>query len=229
MGKPSNPRTLEPSDPRVLIQFSRLDIWLPGLLAELAALILCLSFHEAAHAWTATRLGDPTARLLGRLTLNPIAHIDVIGTVAFPLIAMVTGAPLIGWARPVPVNTMNLAHPRRDFAVVAAAGPASNMLLAILTVVPLALLSTGEATGSLLLAFLRRLVELNVLLAVFNLIPVPPLDGGNVLAGLVPESVARVLDRLRPYGILVLYALLLSGALFYIYRPINSFLVRWLP
>jgi Zn-dependent protease len=199
------------------------------VLPFLVVLILSLSVNVAAHAWTADRLGDPTARHLGRLTLNPLAHIDWIGTVLFPLVARISGMPLIGWANPVPVNPNNLKHPRRDFAIVAAAGPASNLLLAITAWVPLALLSTGEVTGSLLFAFLRDFIELNVLLAVFNLLPVPPLDGGNVLAGLVPEHVARVIDRLRPFGIFILYGLLLSGVLFEIIRPVDRLLTRYLP
>ena len=199
------------------------------ILPFLVVLILSLSFHEAAHAWSADRLGDPTARLLGRLTLNPLAHIDWIGTVLFPLVARISGMPLIGWAKPVPVNPNNLKHPRRDFAMVAAAGPASNLLLAAGAWIPLALLSTGEVTGSQLLAFLRDFIQLNVFLAVFNLLPVPPLDGGNVLAGLVPEQMARVIDRLRPYGIFILYGLLLSGVLVEIARPVDRLLTRYLP
>ena len=195
----------------------------------LVVLILSLSFHEAAHVWSADKLGDPTARLLGRLTLNPLAHIDWVGTVFFPLIAAISNLPLIGWAKPVPVNPLNLRHPRRGFAMVAAAGPLSNLLLAFLALIPLSLLSTGEVTGSMLLDFLRGFIHLNVFLAVFNLIPVPPLDGGNILAGVVPESAARILDQLRPFGIFVLYALLLSGVLVWIAAPVNGFLVRWLP
>ena len=167
--------------------------------------------------------------MLGRLTLNPLAHIDWIGTVLFPLVARISGMPLIGWANPVPVNPNNLKHPRRDFAMIAAAGPASNLLLAAGAWIPLALLSTGEVTGSQLLAFLRDFIQLNVFLAVFNLLPVPPLDGGNVLAGLVPEQVARVIDRLRPYGIFILYGLLLSGVLLEIARPVDRLLTRYLP
>src|SRR6188768_2940241 len=112
-----------------MIEFCRLDL-IAYILPFLVLLIISLSFHEAAHAWSADRLGDPTARLLGRLTLNPLAHIDWIGTVLFPLVARISGMPLIGWAKPVPVNPNNLKHPRRDFAMVAAAGPASNLLLA---------------------------------------------------------------------------------------------------
>jgi Zn-dependent protease len=180
----------------------------------LAGLILSLSFHEAAHAWTADKLGDPTARQLGRLTLNPLAHIDWIGTVLFPLVAIATGVPLIGWAKPVPVNGANLKAPRRDFAIVALAGPVSNLLLAVVGTVLLAvLLKSGQEVGTPAVAFCASFVGLNVLLAVFNMIPLPPLDGGNVLAGLVPGPVADLIDRIRPFGFLILYALMLTGVL----------------
>jgi Zn-dependent protease len=198
----------------------------------LVVLILSLSFHEAAHAWTADKLGDPTARMLGRLTLNPLAHIDWIGTVLFPLLAIFSGLPLIGWAKPVPVNWHHLRSPRRDFAIVALAGPVSNLLIAVGVVLLLLLLQgTGPAATEATVAedVLRRIAALNVLLAAFNLIPVPPLDGGNVLAGFVPEPVARVIDQIRPYGFLILYALILTGMLGAIMRPVDRLLGRWMP
>jgi Zn-dependent protease len=147
-------------------------------LAELAplflVLILSLSFHEAAHAWTADRLGDPTARLLGRLTLNPLSHIDWIGTVLFPLLAIISGLPLIGWAKPVPVNWTHLRSPRRDFAVIAAAGPVSNLILASGAAIAYAAVE-GAAGGASPIAFLfLQIAAINVLLAVFNMVPVPP-------------------------------------------------------
>jgi Zn-dependent protease len=206
-----------------------LDVIIPSFLV----LIFSLSFHEAAHAWMADRLGDPTARLLGRLTLNPLSHIDWIGTVLFPLLAMVSGLPLIGWAKPVPVSWANLRSPRRDFAVVAIAGPISNLVLAVgAAAVLVPLLSSGGlgADGSLSrpAIVLLMAVNLNVLLAVFNMIPVPPLDGGNVLSGIVPESVARGIDMLRPYGFLILYALMFTGVLGRIAYPVQDMLLRWL-
>jgi Zn-dependent protease len=191
-------------------------------------LILSLSFHEAAHAWTADRLGDPTARMQGRLTLNPLSHIDWIGTVLFPLVALYTGAPLIGWAKPVPVNTQNLRSPRQGFALVAAAGPISNLILAVWAAAALVIFENFQQEPSLFISLLTRTVFLNVLLAVFNLIPVPPLDGGNIIAGFVPEGVARAIDGLRPYGMIVLYALMLTGALGTIAWPIQSAILRWL-
>ncbi len=193
------------------------------VLASFAILLVSLSIHEAAHAWSADRLGDPTARLLGRLTLNPISHIDVIGTMVFPLVAMYSGLPLIGWAKPVPVNWQNLRSPRRDFAVVAAAGPASNLVLAVGFAAVLSIAPVGENVVS---ALFVRAVVVNVLLAVFNMIPVPPLDGGNVLAGFVPEGAARLMDALRPWGFLLLYALMLTGVLETLVWPVGRAILR---
>jgi Zn-dependent protease len=202
---------------------------LDAILPLFVVLILSLSFHEAAHAWMADRLGDPTARRLGRLTLNPLAHIDWIGTVLFPLVAIVSGLPLLGWAKPVPVTWQNLRSPRRDFALVALAGPVSNLVLAAGAAVVLnALVAAGHGGLSTGLMMVAQAVSLNVLLAVFNLIPVPPLDGGNVLAGLVPESAARAIDRLRPYGFLILYALIFSGILGDVVFPIQRVIRGWL-
>jgi Zn-dependent protease len=200
------------------------------LLIAFVILISSLTFHEAAHAWTANKLGDPTARLLGRLTLNPAVHVDLIGTIVFPLIAMLTGFPLIGWAKPVPVDMRNLRQPRRDFAVVAAAGPISNLILAAGGAVVFAAWGADAAseTRELIASGLLRFVLLNVLLAVFNLIPVPPLDGGNILMGVVPESLAVTIDRLRPWGFLVLYALMLSGALAAVIFPVQRAVLGWL-
>lgn len=196
----------------------------------MAVLVGSLSVHEAAHAWAANRLGDPTARRLGRLSLNPAVHVDVIGTLVFPLVAISTGLPLIGWAKPVPVDFRHLRHPRRDFAVIAAAGPASNVALAVLGAGVFAAIDGGNGfrEGSLLAGAVRYFVLLNVLLAVFNMIPVPPLDGGNVLMGVLPASGATLIDRVRPYGFLLLYALMLTGVLSAIMRPVQRFVLGWL-
>jgi len=159
-----------------------------GIFISFIVLLFSLTVHEMAHAWTADRLGDPTARLLGRVSLNPLVHADPIGTVLFPLISMVSGAMLIGWAKPVPVTLRYLRHPRRDYMLVAAAGPISNLTLAVfaailLAIVPVSPLTLGEPNVSVPIAkFLTQMVSLNVLLAVFNLLPIPPLDGGNVMS-----------------------------------------------
>jgi Zn-dependent protease len=211
------------------------DINFAQVFISFAVLLFSLTVHEMAHAWTADRLGDPTARLLGRVSLNPMVHADPIGTVLFPLIALVTGAPLIGWAKPVPVNTRQLSHPRRDYVLVAAAGPLSNLAIAfgaacVLALLPVSPQIYGEANVSAPTAtMLSMLMRLNVLLAVFNLIPIPPLDGGNVLAGLLPPRLAMSFNRLRPYGFLLLYALILSGGFNALVVPPYRLILSWLP
>lgn len=196
-------------------------------------LIASLSVHEAAHAWAADRLGDPTARHLGRLSLNPAVHVDPIGTLLFPAIAMLTNLPLIGWAKPVPVDTRHLKHPTRDFALIAAAGPASNLVMAVVGAVMFAMLPTaapGDIAGRVVASAPREIffvfTYLNVMLAVFNMIPVPPLDGGNVLLGVLPAAGARIVEQLRPYGFLLLYALMLTGVLGKFVWPIAAFIAR---
>jgi len=205
-----------------------------GIFISFIVLLFSLTVHEMAHAWTADRLGDPTARLLGRVSLNPIVHADLIGTVVFPLVSLVSGAMLIGWAKPVPVNLRYLHHPRRDYMLVAAAGPVSNLVLAVfaailLAIVPVSPQTLGESNVSVPIAkLLASLVSLNVLLAVFNMLPIPPLDGGNVLAGLLPPNLAELLNKVRPYGFVLLYALILSNGFSYIVIPPARFILSWL-
>ena len=212
---------------------------LPGidigqLFIALLVLLFSLTIHEMAHAWTADRLGDPTARLLGRVSINPLVHIDPIGTVLFPLLAAVSGVPLIGWAKPVPVRVGNLRHRRRDYMLVAAAGPASNLVLATMASIALRMMPISPGNiGNLDLSgpvavLAMRAIEINVLLAVFNMIPIPPLDGGNVLAGVLPGRFAAGFDALRPYGFLLIYALMLTGMLAMFVGPPYYFLLSWL-
>ena len=212
-----------------------LDINFAQVFIAFAVLLFSLTFHEMAHAWTADRLGDPTARLLGRVSFNPIVHADPIGTVLFPLLAIIGHLPIIGWAKPVPVVVSRLRRKRRDYVLVAAAGPASNLVLAVVAAVVLAALPVsplvlGQPNVSApVAAFLSLAVRLNILLAVFNMLPIPPLDGGNVLSGLLPQRFATILDQVRPYGFLLLYALLLTDGFYYLVVRPSNFLRSWLP
>ena len=194
----------------------------PAVIA-FAIVLVSLTIHEAAHAWTADRLGDPTARMLGRVSLNPIVHIDPIGTLLLPLVAAVSGLPIIGWAKPVPVNIGRLRHHRRDFMIVAAAGPLSNIGQAIVAAVVVQVMYGAGTEPDLLTDIFRLAVRINLLLAFFNLVPIPPLDGGNVLAGLLPEAGAAALDALRQWGFILLYALMLSGVLSQLILPPTFF------
>jgi Zn-dependent protease len=170
--------------------------------------------------------------MLGRVSLNPLVHIDPIGTILLPLIAAVSNFPIIGWAKPVPVNTSRLAHPRRDFMIVAAAGPASNIALAVLGAVLVQFVPSAPgfrpSDGLDLTSVLFMAGSINIFLAVFNLIPIPPLDGGNVLAGLLPPNAADVLDKLRPFGFVILYGLMFTGILGDLIVPPARFLLRLL-
>jgi Zn-dependent protease len=206
----------------------KLSLWaLPILIAVI--------LHELAHGYVAFRLGDPTAARLGRLTLNPFAHVDLFGTVILPLLLLFGGAPfLFGYAKPVPVNFGNLRNPRRDMVLVALAGPVTNLLLAGLSAIAYRALSSVDAPeGNLLtvnLLFLKAMAGssllMNVGLAVFNLLPLPPLDGGRVATGLLPRSPAIALARLEPYGMLIIMLLLASGALDRVLHPMTRFIIQ---
>ena len=171
--------------------------------------LFAITLHEVAHGWVARQFGDRTAEMLGRLTVNPLKHIDPIGTVVVPAIALMTTGFLFGWAKPVPVATRNLRNPRRDMMLVAAAGPSANILMAIFWAFFTKLVAMSGLEGMTLLFFLTMGqigVFINVILAVFNMLPIPPLDGGRVLSGLLPPRVSTRLDALEPYGLIIVLA-----------------------
>ena len=206
----------------------QLSLWAVPILA---AVVL----HELAHGYVAFRLGDPTAARLGRLTLNPFAHVDLFGTVLLPLILLFTGAPfLFGYAKPVPVNFLNLRNPRRGMVLVALAGPGMNLHLAGLSALAFrSLLSLHIPDNELLTSNLAVIalmakysVAINVSLAVFNLLPLPPLDGGRAATGLLPRLPALALARLEPYGMLILLMLLMTGLLDHFLRPMTTLLLH---
>lgn len=187
------------------------------------AFLFSLAIHEAAHAYVSDRLGDPTARLAGRATLNPLAHLDPLGTL-LPLLLLFTGSPIIfGWGKPVPLDPFNLRHPRRDAALISFAGPAANLSLAILLaiLIRLAHLFLGP-TGFFVELTLTPIIALNIMWAFFNLIPIHPLDGGKVLVGLLPQNLAYKWDEfLRQYGFIILFFLIFP---FFGRSPIISFI-----
>jgi Zn-dependent protease len=218
--------------------FRNIDIG--TVLIQFAVLLFSLSIHEASHAWMADRLGDYTARYLGRVTLNPIPHIDPIGTILFPLLQFFTHFPLIGWAKPVPINSIHLRNPHRDQIFISLAGPASNLVAACVAFcflvvmkivspeargfIDMGLLSKGSYLAPILLILYYAML-INVLLAFFNLIPIPPLDGHWILYGLLPSGAASVLERMGSYGFLVLYALMFFGVFSIILNPVVGFIL----
>ena len=199
-----------------LTTLQRLSVWiLPVLFA--------ITVHEVSHGWVAKQLGDPTAERLGRLTLNPIKHIDPVGTILVPAVLLILGGFVFGWAKPVPVTWENLRHPKRDMALVAVAGPAANLLMALLWAI-LAKISTmlpAEAAWVAMPLYLMGMagIFINLVLMVLNLLPIPPLDGGRVAVGLLPGPWAWQLSRIEPYGFFVLLGLIATGLLGYILGP----------
>ncbi|MFZ5876686.1 MAG: site-2 protease family protein [Nitrospirota bacterium] len=198
-------------------------------------ILLAITLHEAAHGFVADRKGDPTARYLGRLTLNPLAHIDWFGTVLLPLVLLYAGGIMFGYAKPVPVNFMNLRRPKADMVWVAAAGPLANLGLAVMFGLVLRALgafsgasNTVSAGGEPGFQILEPVVQMlifgvvvNVFLMLFNLLPIPPLDGGRVLVGLLPEAASRRVAGLEPYGMLIVILLVFLDPLHLIFRVLN--------
>jgi len=188
--------------------------------------LFAITLHEVAHGWTARALGDSTAAMLGRLSLNPLKHIDPVGTIVVPLLfLLLPGNFLFGWAKPVPVSARNLPHPRRDMALVAAAGPLANLAMAFAWGLLLKLTLVLGAEGGLWFG-LRMMatagIVVNLVLMALNLLPVPPLDGGRVIAGFLPAPWATRLDRIEPYGLVIIVALMMTGLLGPLLRPVMA-------
>ena len=202
----------------------KIILWAPPIL-------FAITLHEVAHGWVANRLGDPTARMLGRLTLNPLKHIDPIGTVLVPLVLFLTTGFVFGWAKPVPVTPQNFKNPRQGMAWVAAAGPISNLLMALLwmAVAWIAAASAGHLPWIAPLYYMGVAgVSVNVVLGVLNLFPLPPLDGSRVLTGLLPKEGARIMYRIEPYGLFIVAILMITGVLGFLLGPPINWLINLL-
>jgi len=202
------------------------------------ALLVAVTFHEVAHGYVALRLGDPTAKLLGRLTLNPIPHIDLFGSIIMPaiLIYISNGQFFFAYAKPVPINPMNFRNPRKGMALSAAAGPVTNILLALASVIllklvfaPIAGLSPEMVRETLmkpLLMIFSASVVVNVVLASFNMIPIPPLDGGRVLTGLLPSRQALFFSKIEPFGFIIVLVLIYTGIANLFIMPVIKFFLK---
>lgn len=208
------------------------------LIISAPPILIAIILHEVAHGFIAHKLGDPTAKLMGRLTLNPLAHVDPFGTILMPLLlfAVTNGQFVFGYAKPVPINPMNFKNPRKDMAIAAISGPVTNLFLSVASAVllkhvlyPLSFLLPGGAASAViqpLALMLKASVIVNVILAVFNMLPVPPLDGGRVLMGILPKNQAAILGKIEPFGFLIVILLVVTGISSYIIWPFIVLLLR---
>lgn len=197
-----------------------------GIISSLIIFLIAVIIHEYAHALAAYKLGDPTAQQMGRLTLNPIAHIDPFGTIILPVMLILMNSPvLFGWAKPVPINFARLNNPKKDMIWVGLAGPLANICFALATSIILKYLIQTNTAPSFF-TIIKYAVMLNIVLAVFNLVPIPPLDGSRVLMGILPRPLALGLVKLEPYGFIILFALLYMGLFNTIVWPIAMQILR---
>jgi Zn-dependent protease len=197
------------------------------IVIQIAVLLFAVSFHESAHGWMALRCGDTTARDLGRITLNPLKHIDPVGSLLFPVMLAVAGLPVFGWARPVPISLRGIPNPRRANLLISGIGPLSNLLLAVVAAVVLkGLVVAGQERGSGLFELAVAALLVNVSLGVFNLIPIPPLDGFGVVESLAPAEFIPAVIWLRRYGFLILFVAMFTGVLRMIMVPVSNFVLH---
>jgi Zn-dependent protease len=197
---------------------------------QFAVVMFAISIHEASHAWMANYFGDPTAKNQGRVTLNPIAHIDLIGTIIFPLLLIAMGAPVFGWAKPVMVNPYNLKDPRRANMFIAASGPGANSLASISFIVLFLILKNFNIINlvnpGIIALILFWLILINIFLAIFNLIPIPPLDGSGIIEGILKGEAFNAYQKIKPYGFIILIIIIYTGILDIIARPILNLVTR---
>ena len=195
--------------------------------------LLAIILHEVAHGWVADRLGDSTARYSGRLTLNPVAHIDFFGTILLPVVLLISGGFVFGYAKPVPINPYNLRNPRRDMIWISMAGVLTNLAVAAVSAMSFRILASGflGSWGLIIRPLMMMLmvsVRINIILAVFNAIPIPPLDGSRVLVNLLPAEKSMVFSKLEPYGFLIILLLFFTGMINFIWPIIRFFLILFL-
>ena len=197
------------------------------VVTQIAVLLFAVSFHESAHGWMALRCGDTTARDLGRITLNPLKHLDPVGSLLFPVMLAVAGLPVFGWARPVPVTLRGVPNPRRANLLISGIGPLSNLLLAVVAAIVLkGLVVAGQERGSGLFELAVAALLVNVSLGVFNLLPIPPLDGFGVVESLAPASLYPAVYWLRRYGFLILFVAMFTGVLRLIMVPVSNLVLH---
>ena len=197
----------------------------------LPCLVIAIVFHEVAHGWTALALGDPTAKEQRRLTLNPIRHVDPVGTVILPGFLAMVGAPVFGWAKPVPVNAARLNNPRLGMMAVAAAGPATNFLLALFGAAGLGIAMAAGEPSALVTQGLYSFILINLFIGLFNLLPIPPFDGSHIVEGALPRRWAVAYEKLRPYGMLLFLGLIAIAWAFPAFEVIQRMIgppVQWL-